>query len=208
MVRDVRLNGPEEPFAPIVYTPLAVRPGTTGPVHLVVRAAGDPRSLVPAIRANVAQIDPDLPLFNINTFDEIRAGLLAERRFAMTTMVAFAALAFMLSAIGLYGVINYLVQLRTREIGIRLAIGASRARISGEILTTGVSHAVVGVVIGTGATLALAGVVTSKVRGMERMDPVVLAVLAAAVVLVGTLATWIPACRATRIDPARTLRAE
>jgi putative ABC transport system permease protein len=208
VVRDIRLLGPEEPFEPAIYRPLAVSPGINGPAHLVVRASADPRALVPAVRAAMARLDPDLPIFNVKTFDEIREALLAERRFAMTTMVAFAALAFMLSAIGLYGVINYLVQLRTREIGIRLAIGATRARIWRQILTTGVSHGIVGVIIGIGATLALAGAVASRVPGMERIDPVVLAVLAAAVVLVATVATWIPAWRATRIDPALTLRAE
>ena len=201
VVRDVRLRGPEAPFQAAVYSLLADDPGISGSVYLVVRSAGDPRALVPSIRAAVARIEPDLPLFNIRTFDEIRQTLLAERRFAMTTMVAFAVLAFALSAIGLYGVINYLVQLRTREIGIRLAIGATRWRICRQVLLDGTSHAVIGVIAGLGATLALSGVVAAKVKGMERIDPILLCTLAVLIVVVATLATWIPAWRATRIDP-------
>ena len=208
VVRDVRLRGPEDSFDEVVYSPLAVAPGNSGSAYLVVKAAGDPRELTPAIREIVRGIDPDLPLFNIHTFEQLREALLGERRFAMMTMVAFAGLAFLLSAIGLYGVINYLVQLRTREIGIRLAIGATRSRICREVLMNGALHGVTGVAAGLAVTAGVSSLVASKVRGMERMDPALLAGLAVLVIAVSAAATWIPAWRATRIDPAVTLRAE
>ena len=208
VVRDVRLHGPETDFDPGIYSPLDVSPGRTGSMHLVVRGAGDPLLLVPAIRTVVGAIDADLPLFNVRTFDEIRHALLAERRFAMSTMVLFAALAFALSAIGLYGVVNYLVQLRSREIGIRLAIGASRMRICRDVLLSGTVHAVVGVTAGLCATAALAQVANSRVSGMQQIDVLMLCGLGAVVIAVAGLATWIPAWRAMRIDPALTLRAE
>src|SRR5690606_8923610 len=117
------------------------------PGYLVVRGTHDPMALVPAIRSAVQQLDSDVPVYDIQTFEELRESLIPERRLAMLTMLAFATLALILAVIGLYGVISYVVQLRTREIGIRLALGASRSGIRGEVLRSGITHAVIGIVI-------------------------------------------------------------
>ena len=175
---------------------------------MVLRASDDPMALVPAIRVAVARLDPNLPLDNIQTFDDIRAGLFSERRLAMLTMLVFAGLTFTLSAIGLYGVISDLVLVRTREIGIRLAIGASRATICGDVLRSGATHAAGGIGLGAAGALALSQVVASKVPAMEGVTPALVAGLALAVGAGAIAATLTPALRASRVDPALTLRAE
>lgn len=208
VVRDVRLRGPESPFEPAVYLPFAQEPIRSGVTHVVVKAAADPRALVPAIRQAAARVDPNLPLYNLRRFDDIRAAYLAERRFAMTMMLVFGGLAFGLAAVGLYGVITYLVQLRTREIGIRLAIGASPSRVRRQVLLSGLLHAGGGIAIGAACAIALSRLVAASVPGVGRVDPATLALLAGAIVLVAVVAAWVPARRATLVDPALTLRAE
>ena len=208
VVRDVRFWGPEDAVHPTSYMPHAMAPGGFGPVYLVVRTTGDPTRMVPAVRAAVSRIDADLPLYNVQTFDEIRAALFAERRFAMITMVAFASMTFLLSAIGLYGVISYLVQLRTREIGIRLAIGAPRLGIYREVFATGLRHAAAGLLSGVALALATSRYLGSRVPGMDRIEPQMVVALGGMILAVAALATMVPAWRAMRIDPVRTLRAD
>jgi ABC-type antimicrobial peptide transport system permease subunit len=208
VVRDVRLRGPESLFLPAVYVPYAREPIVFGVTHVVIKAGGDPRALVGAIRQAAARVDPNLPLYDIRTFDDVRAAYLAERRFAMTMMLAFGALAFGLAAVGLYGVINYLVQLRTREIGIRMAIGASPAMVRREVLANGLRHAIAGIAIGAAVAIALSRAISASLPGLGHVAPSSLAWLACAVVAMAAAATWLPALRATRVDPMVTLRAE
>ena len=208
VVRDVRLHGPEKPVQPAAYLPHAVDPGGYQQAYVVVRAVGDPSLIVPALRAAMTRVDPDLPLFNVQTFDEIRASLLAGRRFAMTTIAAFGLLAFVLASIGLYGVISYLVQLRTREIGIRLAIGATRIRICRQVLAGGLAHAIIGIGAGIAIALASSHVLAAGVQGVDGIDAGILSLMAGVVAAVAFVATLVPAWRAMRIDPARTLRAD
>jgi predicted permease len=208
VVRDVRMHGPENAFSVAIYRPLAAAPPTTVPAHLVVRAAGDPLALAPSIRAAVAAIDSDLPLYNVETFDDIRKRLLADRRMAMLTLLVFAGLALALSAIGIYGVTSCLVQFRTKEIGIRLAIGASRGAICRDVVARGATTALAGIVIGTAASIAMARVVASRVPALDGVGFGALAALGVGVFAVALLATMLPALRAMRIDPVVTLRAE
>ena len=126
----------------------------------------------------------------------------------MQTMIAFAMLAVALATIGLYGVASYMVQLRTREIGIRLAVGATRPRICRQVLQTGVLHALAGIALGVLAAFSLLAVAASRIRWIEQLDPGMAAALSAGVLLVAMAATLIPAWRAMRIDPAQTLRTD
>ena len=208
VVRDVRFRDQDD-YKPVVYVPHATDSSGTH-AYLVVRAASESARLVPDIRSAIARVDPDLPLFNVQTYDELREGLIAERRFAMTTMVLFAVLAFSLAAIGLYGVISYLVQLRTREIGIRLAVGAPRKIICRQILLSGFAHAAGGVGLGIALVLGVGRILESRLwlPGVAAVSPAVLVGLAAVVLAVAVAATLLPAWRAIRIDPALTLRAE
>jgi putative ABC transport system permease protein len=208
VVRDVRAFGPESPFAAGIYQPFADAPPLSNSLHVVVRSKTDRQRLVPAIRAAAARLDGNLPLYNIRTFDEIRGVFLAERRFAMVLMLIFGGLAFGLAVLGLYGVINYLVQLRTREIGVRIAIGATPAVVRGEVLASGVLHVGVGIAIGFLATFASWRLVSAYVPRLGRLDPINLVVLAMAIIVVSVAATWVPAWRATRVDPVRALRCE
>jgi putative ABC transport system permease protein len=207
VARDVRMRGPEQAPYPQVYQPLAQAPAF-GTTFLVVKSSGDPRLLAAPLRQAIASIDADLPVYNVRTFAEIRAGFVADRRFAMALISAFGLLATVLAAIGLYGILAYLVHLRTREIGIRIALGASPAAIRWEMLRTGLLHAVAGAAAGSAAAVVLSRLVVSRVAGIQPASPVLLAAVAATMLAMTVVVTWVPARRATRIDPVDALRAE
>jgi hypothetical protein len=168
VVSDVRMQGPEADVQPAVYLPFGQTPiDATGFVVVKARLA---QGLVPSIRSVVGRMDPNLPLYNVRTFGEIRSEYLAPRRFAMTTMVSFGSVAFGLAALGLYGVISYMVGLRTREIGIRIAIGAPPALVRRQVMGSGALHAVAGIAIGLASSIGLWRIVTAQVHGVGRVD--------------------------------------
>lgn len=208
VVRDVRMSGPETAPAPGIYRPLAQAPPLFSTLHVVVRSKTDLRHLIPATRTAAARVDANLPLYNIRTFDEIRAAYLAERRFAMVLMLIFGGLAFALAFLGLYGVINYLVQLRTREIGVRVAIGATPSVVRREVLASGARHGSAGIAIGLVATFASWQIFSASVPQLGRLDPFGLGVLAIALVAITVAASWVPAWRATRVDLVQALRCD
>jgi putative ABC transport system permease protein len=207
VVRNVRLRGPESEPRGQVYRPYAQSP-SFGTTYVAVKSAGDPLAAIPQLRAAVAAIDPDLPLYNIRTFDDIKAAYLAERRFAMTMMICFGILACTLASLGLYGVIAYLVQLRTREIGIRMALGASAGHVRWQVLRSGILHAAGGVAVGGLALVSVSDVLRAAIPGASGVDPAQAALLSSGAILVAALSTWIPARRATHVDPLLSLRAE
>jgi putative ABC transport system permease protein len=207
VVRDVKMRGPESDWQPAIYVPFAQTPiNATG--YVVAKAGTRPEELIPAIRMVAARIDPSLPLYNIRTFDKLRADYLVGRRFAMTTMVAFGGVALGLSSLGLYGVISYLVRVRTREIGIRMALGASPAGVRREVMASGAVHAVAGIVIGVTSALALWTLVSTYVPGLGQVDAGTVAALSGVVFAVSVSASWLPARRAARVDPLVALRYE
>jgi putative ABC transport system permease protein len=207
VVRDVRLRGPESEARAQIYRPLTQRP-SLGTTYVTIKAQHDPLSLVSSVRAAAAQLDPNLPLYSVRTFDDIRREYLASRRFAMLMMAAFGGLAVTLAGIGLYGVIAYLVQLRTREIGIRMALGASAGAVRAAVMRSGLALAVWGAAAGSVVAMSLSRVLRASVPGLEGIDPVSLAALAIGMLVVAAAATWLPARRATRIDPLMALRGE
>jgi putative ABC transport system permease protein len=207
VVGNVRLRL-QEPFEPVVYLPIASDPGVFGSVFVIVKGRHDPRELLPAMRTVVGQLDPNLPVHSMQSFDDIRAAAVGEGRFGLATMAGFAVLATILASVGLYGVIGYLVQLRTREIGIRLAIGATPSALRRRILAEGMAHAVAGLVLGLGLVFAAARWASSQYLALSPPEPAALAWMTAGLLAVALAATWGPAARATRIDPAVTLRSE
>jgi putative ABC transport system permease protein len=204
---DVKLLGPDDRHARFqLYRP--VQPGADGQRTVAVRTAGDPAALLPALKAAVYAVDPAQPVAAAETAAARYRELLAKPRFLLTLMGLFAAVAGVLAAVGLYGVVAYTVAQRTREIGIRLAIGAQAERIVGGMVREGARLALVGIATGLVGALALARALASLLFGVSPTDPATLAAVAGALGLVALLATWIPARRASRVDPVIALRVE
>jgi predicted permease len=207
VVRDVRLQGPEADPGAQLYVPLAQQ-ANYGTTFIVVKTLGNPTTAAPALRAAIARVDVDLPIYNIQTFAQVRASFLADRAFAMAVLSAFGALAFLLAGIGLYGTLTYLVQLRTPEIGIRMALGASPGAVRRQILRQGLLHAVAAIALGAGASAMLLRVMTSVVPGLQRPEMSMLAAAAGTMLIAVIPIIWLPARRATAIDPVHALRTE
>jgi len=177
-------------------------------VTFVVRSVVPPESLVPAIREAVRRFAPDQPVYAFHTVGEIRDDSMQGDRFALSLVAAFAGIALLLCIAGIYGVMSYFVAQRTRDIGIRMALGASPRNVLGFVLRSALLIAAIGVAAGLAGSLAAAGVLRSLLFGVRPTDPATLGV--SALVLFGTAAAaaWVPARRAARVDPATTLRAE
>ena len=205
MVKDVRNYDLWNPEAD-VYVPFQQHPVSS--VFLVVRAAGAPASVVPAVRQAVLALDKEQPLNNIRTMSEIVSRTYGSIRFPMTLLWIFAALALVLSAVGIFGVMSYTVSRRTQEMAIRMSLGASRHDILRLILREGFGVTTVGVAIGLLAALGLSRLMAGYVYGITATDPLTL--VGASVLLTGValLASYLPARRAMRVNPIKALRYE
>jgi predicted permease len=175
---------------------------------LAVRTSLDPASVTSAIREQVAALDKDLPLFSIATMDQLISTSVAQPRLNLSLLVAFAALALVLSAVGVYGVMAYAVTQRTHEIGIRMALGALPSDVLRQVLAEGGRLAAAGVALGLIAALALTRLMASLLFGVKPTDPVTFIAVAAMLVCVALAACYIPARRATHVDPIIALRYE
>ena len=175
---------------------------------IVVRGASDVQSLASAVRDQVWAIDKEQPVFNIKSMDQILAESLASRKFTLWLLGGFAGIALLLAAIGIYGVISYSVTQRTREIGIRVAIGARPADVFWLVVGQGMLLSLVGIAIGLAGALALSRVMSSLLFGIGATDVSTLVVSTMMVFVVGVLASYIPARRAVRVDPMVALRYE
>jgi len=175
---------------------------------LVARTTLDPHSLISYAQSQAAAIDKSVPLFSIKTLDEYRADSVAQPRFQASLLVAFAVLAVLVAAVGLYGAISYSVVQRRLELGIRLVLGAQRNDILRNVLRQGATLAFVGVAIGLAVSFALARLMSTLLFGVTARDPVTFAGVAALLAAVALLASYVPARRATRVDPVHALRHE
>jgi putative ABC transport system permease protein len=173
-----------------------------------VRTAGDPLALAAPVRREVAALDPDLAVANLRTLERVVAESVGDRRFTMLLLGLFGAVALALAAIGIYGVTAYGVAQRTREMGIRLALGAAPGAVRSLVVGEGVRLALIGLAAGLALALAGARALRSQLYGIGSADPATYVGLSAVLLLVAVLATYLPARRATRVDPAITLRAE
>jgi predicted permease len=202
---DTRYFGMREPTPP-VYFALDRHFPLDGSVTFIVRSPLKPDILIPSLRRAVQQIDPDLPLSNIRTQQQqIDASMQQERMFASLT-AGFGFLALALACVGIYGIMAYTVSLRTNEIGIRLALGAARDQIQAIVLRETGWLALSGVVIGLLVTLASIRLVKSMLYGLTPKDPITLGGSAVLLLLMALVAGWVPAYRASRVDPAEALR--
>jgi putative ABC transport system permease protein len=173
---------------------------------LVVRTDGDPLSLANPIRLATSSLDKGVPVSNVRTLESVVGTATANRRFSTTLLANFAILALFLAAIGIYGVMSYSVSERTFEIGVRMALGAERSSVMGLVLGAGARLAVAGVVIGLGGAAVLARWIQSLLVGVPRFDFATMAGVAAVLCAAGLLAAFMPARRATRVDPTEALR--
>jgi putative ABC transport system permease protein len=173
---------------------------------VVVRTAKDPMSIVPLVKQTVRSIDADQPISNLRTMDQMLAGLVAERRFSMALVGAFAGLALVLALIGAYGVTSYLVSQRTKEIGVRLALGAEPSRVSKLVVVEGMRVAGAGVLAGVVIALATTRLASSLLYDVSPRDPLTIGVVVVTLLGVSALANYLPARRAARVDPLTALR--
>ncbi len=207
IVRDAKYRDLRQETPPAIFL-LAVQNTSVRRMTFEVRTAGPPTATISAIRAAVRQLDPNLPLFEFTTQNaQVETTLAQERLFARLTSF-FGLLALLLASIGLYGVLAYSVAQRTREIGIRTALGAQARDVLRLIIRQGMSLALLGVSLGLGGALGLTRLMQTLLYGVSPTDPLTFAVIAAALLLVALLACWVPARRAARIDPLVALRCE
>ena len=212
IVADVRHNGITDAVKEKFYVPHTQWHKSVGnairSMTLVMKAQGDPKALANPVRQAIRELDPSLPVAAVRTMDEVVAATLSAPRFTGMLLGVFAALALALSAIGIYGVLSYVVSRRTREIGIRVAIGAGRGQVLRLVLGSGVGLALVGIVLGLAAAASLSRVMTTLLHDVQPGDPATYAAVAAALTIVAIVASLIPAWRATRVDPVKALKAE
>jgi putative ABC transport system permease protein len=207
VVADVKLEGLERDTPMQVYLPLRQRPGSPT-LWLVVRTAGDPLQAVAAVERTIHAVEKDLPVFSIRSMEQLLGSSLAQRRLTLVLLVGFAALALLLAAVGVYGVISYSVRQRTHELGIRMALGAQAGDVLKMFLTQGLKLSLAGVVIGLMAAFSLTKWMKSLLFGVRPTDPMTFAVIALLLIAVALLACWIPARRAAKVDPMVALRCE
>ncbi|MCZ6806074.1 MAG: ABC transporter permease [Deltaproteobacteria bacterium] len=177
-------------------------------LDFAIKSSADPSSLVGPIRGALAELDPELPFFDIRTMPERLERSLTDRRTPMLLTAGFSLAALLLAALGIYGVLAYLVQLRTREIGIRVALGSNPSEIFRLVLRDGLLVLALGLVFGLGGAMALGRVIESRLYGVSSMDPRVVGLVLAVLGVVALVACVVPARRATRIDPVRALAQE
>ncbi len=175
-------------------------------MSLVLRTASDPRALAASVRSVVHDLDPNQPVVKIRTMDENVSDSISQPRFRTVLLAIFAGLALVLSSIGIFSVMAYSVAQRTRELGVRMALGASRGRILQLVLLHGLRLTIIGLVIGLAATFVFTKYVSSLLFSVRAYDPITLAAMAAVVIVVSLVACYVPARRATRLDPIVVLR--
>jgi putative ABC transport system permease protein len=210
VVGDVRSIGPSEPAPPAVYVPLAQapRPYDGRTMTFIVRAPGDPTAITASARAAVASIDAGLPLADVRPMSEIVSAASGQPRFTTLVMSFFAAIAFLLAALGLYGILAYSVEQRVREIGVRIALGADKREIFRLIIGNGMRLALVGAAVGVPSALALTRLMGGMLSGVTSTDPVTYIAVVGMLLTSALLASYFPARRATHVDPIAALRAE
>ncbi|HLL25289.1 MAG TPA: FtsX-like permease family protein, partial [Kofleriaceae bacterium] len=221
VVADIKSKGLDKPagsevFIPVYqYAKLSWRqptPRSNAIMYFAIRTSTNPRNMLPGVQARLAEIDPTLPLFQVQTMDEVMWEAVARPRFLAVILSAFAALALLLAAVGIYGVMAHTVAQRTHEIGLRVALGAQPRQVALMVIKQAAMLVLIGVVIGialsVGLELALGKPLDAMLFGERLADPLLLGTVAVGVAVAAVLATWIPVRRATRVQPTVALRSE
>lgn len=200
--RDMR-----NPPSPEIFIPLHQQT-QSNQLFLLVRAAGDAGAMLPAVREQLASIDPDQPVYNVQTLEEAVSAANFANRFSMMLFVIFAAVALSLTTIGIYGVMSYAVTARTQEIGVRLAVGADRRDVIWLVLRQVLGLTAIGLLIGLAGVVAASGAIRRALFEVQPLDPATIGIAAAILGIVALFAGWFPAWRASRVDPINALRNE
>ncbi len=203
---DVKQYGLDRKDPMQIYLPEAQFP--TPFMSLVVRTSVDPKTMIAAVRNEIHAVDKDQAIYNITTLDQLLAGSISLRRFSMILLIIFAGVALMLASVGIYGVISYSVTQRTHEIGIRMALGASRRDIIKLVVGQGMTLTLAGVGVGLAASFALTRVLESLLFAVSETDPTTFILIPATLTIVALGACFVPARRATKVDPMIALRYE
>ena len=205
VVGDIR-NKPDKEPKPEIYLPYlqAGMPRMT----FVVRTAGNPMLWVPAVRSQIANIDKDQPAHDVMTLEELQAKSLTPRRVNMILFGTFAGLGLILASVGIYGVVSYSVSQRTHEIGVRMALGAERGDVLKVVVGQGLRSVLIGTAIGVAASFAVTRFLSTMLFGVKPTDPVTFVAVSLAFAACALVACYIPARRATKVDPMVALRYE
>jgi predicted permease len=215
IVGDTHDGGPNRDPFPMMYIPLEQMPdletalnSRVAPLWWIVRSQVDPRTLATHITAALRDASGGLPVAHIRTMDEIEARNTARQRFNMLLLIVFGSAGLLMAAIGVYGVMSYSVQQRTQELGVRMALGAQASNLRNMVIRQGMLLTLIGVVIGTGGAFWLTRFLASFLFGVKTLDPIAFIVTPLLLAAVALLSIWIPAKRATRVDPMTALRLE
>jgi putative ABC transport system permease protein len=209
IVGDVKEKGLDAPAPGEMYLPYQqISYFSFAPNNLVIRTVGDPLNLVAAVRQAVWAVDRDQPVSNVRTMEEILAGEVTQRRLGMSLLVAFAALALLLASLGIYGVLSHAVTQRMPEIGMRMALGARPRDVLRMVLNDGMRLALLGLMIGLTASFALTRMMSNLLFGVSATDLLTFGTVSLLLISVSLIACYIPARRATKVDPLRALRHE
>ncbi|MBE7499992.1 MAG: ABC transporter permease [Verrucomicrobiales bacterium] len=206
VVSDVRQSGLAGDVMPEVYSPELEDAG--GALSFVLRVTGEPAGLIPAVRRVVAEVEPNQPLHNVMTMEQRLADTTTSRRVNTALLGSFAAVALLLTVVGIYGVMSYAVTQRRREIGVRMALGAQRSEVLGLILRAGLRLTLRGAAIGLVGALAVTRYLSSQLYSVKATDPATFLGISVALTGVALLACWLPARRAARVEPVVALRAD
>jgi ABC-type antimicrobial peptide transport system permease subunit len=206
VVDDVKYSGIETPPNAVIYRPFAQQPWPS--MFIVVRTSDETSNVAPSLRREIAAVDPSIGVMTIDTLDGFIANAVAQPRFRAIVLVSLSALAIALAGVGLYGVVSYMVAQRTAEIGIRLAVGAGQGHVIRLVLREGLWMATTGIIAGAIAARALTGVIAGLLYGVPATDPVSYGGGATLLLTLTLLACYVPARRASRIDPLTALRQE
>jgi predicted permease len=207
VVADARNQGIARPTAPEIFVPLHQQT-INNQLFLLARTQGDATAMLDTIRAQIAAIDPEQPVYAIQTLEEAFAAMSFQQRLSMILLGVFAAVAGSLAAIGIYGVMSYAVTARTQEIGVRIAVGAERRQVLWLVLRHVVRLTMVGIAFGVGAVVAGGGALRRVLFEIRPADPITIASVTILLGSIAILAGWLPAWRASRVDPVEALRNE
>jgi putative ABC transport system permease protein len=208
VVGDVKHFGLDLPEQPTLYSPYTQINPWKRWMTFVARTQSSPEGMAAAVKQQIWKIDPQLPVSKVKSMDDVAAASFAERRFNMLLLTLFAALALVLAAVGIYGVISYAVTQRTQEIGIRMALGAGRNDVLKLIIRNGLALTLLGIVIGVGGAIGLTRLMSTLLFGVTPTDKPTFIAVSAVLIVVALLACYIPARRATKVDPLVALRYE